>query len=115
MILPYFPIYFNGYFCQFLTFDVEFELFILPIPAPAPLRHDFGLFQHGLGENSVTACRVVDKDMGHCAHQPPILYDGAATHPLHDAARLGQKAGSVTRRTMFRLASASLIRSIWTR
>ena len=29
--------------------------------------------------------------MGHCAHQTPILYDGAATHPLHDAARLGQK------------------------
>ena len=24
--------------------------------------------------------------MGHCTHQTPILYDGAAAHPLHDAA-----------------------------
>ena len=49
------------------------------------------LFQHGLRKNAVASCRVIDQYMGHCAHQPPVLQDGAAAHPLHDAAGLRQQ------------------------
>ena len=49
------------------------------------------LFQHGLGKDAVAPGRVVDQHMGHRAHQPPVLQDGAAAHALHDAAGFGQE------------------------
>ena len=53
--------------------------------------HGMCLFQHGLCKNTVASCRVIDQHMGHCTHQPSVLQDGAAAHPLHDAAGLRQQ------------------------
>ena len=36
--------------------------------------------QHILNENTIPACRVVYKDMGHCADQLPILDNRTARH-----------------------------------
>ena len=53
--------------------------------------HGMRLFQHGLCKNTVASCRVIDQHMGHCTHQPSVLQDGTAAHPLHDAAGLRQQ------------------------
>ena len=51
------------------------------------------LLQHVLNEDAVPLGGLVDHHMGHRAHQLPVLKDGAAAHPLDDAAGLLDQRG----------------------
>ena len=48
---------------------------------------------HVLGKDAVAAGRVVDKHMGYCADQHPVLENRGAGHPLHNAAGQLQQLG----------------------
>ena len=41
--------------------------------------------QHILQEDTVSLRRVCHQHMSHGSHQPSVLQNGAAAHPLHDA------------------------------
>ena len=41
--------------------------------------------QHILQEDTVSLRRVCHQHMSHSSHQPSVLQNGAAAHPLHDA------------------------------
>jgi len=48
--------------------------------AKAPAMHLFRCVQHIFDENPVTSGRIVHQNMGHGAHQLPVLYDRTAAH-----------------------------------
>ena len=50
--------------------------------------------EHILREHGVPHGRVVYEDMGHRAHQPPVLNDRAAAHALYYAARAREKVST---------------------
>ena len=41
--------------------------------------------QHILQEDTVSLRRVCHQHMSHGSHQPSVLQNGAAAHPLHDS------------------------------
>lgn len=80
----------------FLLFFSGFTIFVKNVrcalfPRKLPSLHGIGTFQHGCSKDAIAAGWVVDQHMGHRADQAAVLYNGAATHALHNAARCPQK------------------------
>ena len=50
-------------------------------------------FQHMLQQDAVALGGVIHQHMGHSPHKAPVLDDGAAAHPLDDAAGGLQQLG----------------------
>ena len=76
----------------FLLFFSGFTIFVKNVqcalfPRKLPSLHGIGTVQHGCSKDTIAAGWVVDQHMGHRADQAAVLYNGAATHALHNAAR----------------------------